>query len=68
MNKVTGLHIFKLIVMCLYSKSIREYLFSKPLNWTKFWCRAKGHHSGVIWYSNGFKPDMRCKRCNDDLG
>jgi hypothetical protein len=31
-------------------------------------CRAKGHPSGPIWYSNGLEPDMRCKVCGDDLG
>lgn len=49
-----------------------RYLLSKPASdvshWTAFWCRRWNHPEGVIFYSNYSAPDMRCKRCNDDLG
>lgn len=45
-----------------------QFLLEKPLTWTKFVCRIKGHPEGVWWYSNGLEPDMHCKTCEDDLG
>jgi hypothetical protein len=46
-----------------------KYLFSKPFNFTKFFCRIRGHKCGVIWYNSvGLEPDMICKNCFDDLG
>jgi len=50
-----------------------KYIFSKKstdINWvTVILCRLKNHPDGVIWYNlNGLEPDMRCKRCLDNLG
>lgn len=51
-----------------------KYLLEKPADnsscnwWERFWCRASNHPDGVWWYSNKIEPDMRCKRCGDDLG
>jgi len=50
------------------SISFWKYLLEKPNSWTKFWCRAKGHPDGPIWYNpNGLEPDMRCINCGDEL-
>jgi len=51
----------------LFSPWWWEYLLEKPLTIEKLWCRFRGHPNGVIWYSNGFEPDMRCKDCGDEL-
>jgi len=53
-----------------------KYLLEKPdwyskgyaSGWTRFWCRANGHRSGVWWNNPGSEPNMRCKNCGDDLG
>lgn len=46
-----------------------KYLLHNCKGWTNFWCRAKGHPSGVWWYNvNGLEPDMRCKDCGENLG
>lgn len=52
-----------------------KYLLSNPSDdidrWTSFWCRARNHPAGVIWYNfNPYRlePDMCCKNCGDDLG
>lgn len=55
-----------------FQKEWWKYLFT-PRNadysWTKtVWCRMNGHPCGVVWYSNGWEPDMHCKNCGDDLG
>jgi len=51
-----------------------RYLFA-PVEWDReeqtwqiLWCRLRGHPAGVIWYSSGNSPDMRCQCCGDDLG
>jgi len=57
-----------------FSKYWWQYLLEKPKDsewcnwWERFWCRASLHPDGVWWYSSGSCPDMRCKRCGDDLG
>lgn len=51
-----------------------KYLLSEPSScedsrWRAFWCRARGHPYGVVWYTlYGYEPDMHCKNCGDDLG
>ena len=50
-----------------------KYLLSKPhnrpLDWLIFWCRLKGHPSGIVYYrSFGNCPDTRCKECGEDIG
>lgn len=49
-----------------------KFLLGKPADgisrWTAFWCRARGHPYGVVWYNMGLEPDMHCKNCYDDLG
>ena len=32
------------------------------------WCWVRGHHGGVVWYSQGSEPDMTCAECGEDLG
>ena len=45
------------------------YLFERPRSWRAFWCRARGHPCGVVFYNVcGFESDMHCKNCGDDLG
>jgi len=44
-----------------------EYLF-KSESLLNLWCRLRGHPEGVVYYSSGFEPDMRCKTCGEDLG
>jgi hypothetical protein len=51
-----------------------KLLLGKPSyetsRWTAFWCRARGHTSGVIWYTGpeDLEPNMTCKKCFDYLG
>lgn len=46
-----------------------KYVFEKPYNKTKVWCRLRGHPYNIIWYnSSGIEPDTRCSNCLDDLG
>lgn len=46
-----------------------KYLLEKPRSFRAFFCRARGHSSGVIYYNPyGLEPDMHCKNCGDDLG
>lgn len=56
-------------------KEYLKYLFEKPkdknyTNWIiRIYCRIKAHSCGVWFYNvSGNTPDMRCKRCYDDLG
>lgn len=57
-----------------FTKNWWKYLLEKPAEETNrlvaLWCRAKGHKDGVVWYTsvNATEPDMRCKKCFDDLG
>ena len=44
-----------------------QYLFQKPWTWRATFCRMRGHPAGVLWYSGGNEPDMRCKNCADNL-
>lgn len=51
-----------------------SYLLRKPDNedfcgfWERFFCRAKGHPKGMIFYNPmGSEPDGRCKICGDYL-
>lgn len=43
-------------------------------DWWRTWfgkwlCERGGHKPGVWWFNpGGTKPDMRCKRCDTDLG
>lgn len=30
-------------------------------------CKSIGHDD-IVFFSNGFEPDTRCKRCNKDIG
>ncbi len=32
------------------------------------WLCGRLGHTDVWWYSSRMEPDMRCKRCNEDLG
>ena len=36
--------------------------------WRNFWCRLIGHTD--VWWFNAvaLEPNMRCSRCNEDLG
>ena len=47
-----------------------KFLLSKPLTWTKFWCRLGNHKDGPILYNfdGGLEPDMHCINCDDYLG
>ena len=46
-----------------------HYLLETPRSWKKFWCRAKNHPEGPIYFNvNGTEPDWRCKNCGDYLG
>ena len=45
-----------------------RYLTEWPCTWTKFWCRFRGHPAGVVWFTQGYEPDMHCKNCGDDIG
>jgi len=56
-----------------FTKSWWKMLLEKPAEdvnrWISFWCRAKGHKCGVVYYNAcGTEPDMHCKNCGDDLG
>jgi hypothetical protein len=45
-----------------------RYLFRDCRDWENFWCRARGH-PGPVWYTlYRDEPDMRCRRCGEDLG
>lgn len=45
-----------------------KYLFEKPFDITKFWCRIRGHPMGPIYYNpGGWEPDNHCKNCGDEL-
>ena len=45
-----------------------QYLFSKPFNLTKLWCRIRGHPMGQIYYNPaGLEPDYRCRNCLDEI-
>jgi len=50
-----------------------KYLLKKPKDrkdWARYIsCRLNNHKDGPIWYNpDGVEPDMRCKRCGEDLG
>ena len=46
-----------------------QYLLTDCKGWENFWCRAKGHPCGVVWYNaGGDEPDMRCQDCGENLG
>lgn len=58
-----------------FHKDWWAYLFEKPrdpgyCSWfTRLRCRLTGHPDGVWWYNpGGLEPNMKCKRCADDLG
>lgn len=37
--------------------------------WTAFWCRAKAHPCGTVFFNpGGLEPDYSCKNCGDNLG
>jgi hypothetical protein len=46
-----------------------SYLLTGCKGWGHFWCRVRGHPSGVWWHNpGGYEPDMRCKDCGENLG
>jgi len=45
-----------------------KYLFTDLKGWRHFWCRVNKHRCGVVWFSWGDEPDMRCRNCGEDLG
>jgi hypothetical protein len=45
-----------------------KFLFTDYKGLRNLWCRIRGHHGGVVWYSSGLEPDMTCKDCGEDLG
>jgi hypothetical protein len=53
--------------------NLLKYIFSKPhpdvSHFTAIWCRIRRHPAGVIWYTSTPEcgPDMRCRKCGDDL-
>jgi hypothetical protein len=80
-EKLTDMWYDKLYVKCL-DYWWWAYLLEKPSSYSRGFCsdnrfvdwfmrilcRAKGHPSGVIWYSDKLEPDMHCRNCGDDLG
>lgn len=53
----------------LFNRSWWAYIFEKPYNLTKIWCRTKDHPKGYVWISPGnIEPDFHCKNCGDFLG
>lgn len=55
------------------SKGWWKYLLEKPhyssTRWRSFWCRAKGHPAGPVYYNlSGTEPNWHCNNCGDDLG
>lgn len=45
-----------------------KYLFAKPFNLTKLWCRYRGHPDGPIWFNTGdLEPNMKCQNCGDEI-
>lgn len=46
-----------------------EYLFAKPFNIAKLFCRIRKHPHGIVWFNaGGLEPDYHCLGCDDDLG
>lgn len=63
--------IIDFIRLC-FNKEWLKYVFGKPARgtprMTAIICRWKGH-AEVEWYNpGGLEPNMRCRRCGDDLG
>ena len=45
-----------------------KYLFEKPFNFQKLFCRMRGHPCGPVYYNLlGGEPDDRCKNCGDRI-
>lgn len=43
-----------------------KYLFEKPFNFTKLWCRMRYHPAGYTFYNaGGLEPDYSCANCGD---
>ena len=61
----------------LFSMEMWRFILA-PVNrhekWGLWWlriplCRYRGHPAGVVWFNpGGYRPDMHCKNCGDDLG
>lgn len=57
------------------SKSWWNYLTEKTSayknnRWKVFWCRARHHPAGQIYYTSNpaaTEPDYRCKNCLDEI-
>lgn len=45
-----------------------QYLFERPFDLTKLWCRIGYHKCGPVYYNpNGLEPDGHCKNCGDEI-
>ena len=76
MNKIKRLLkiFFSHFHIAWFSYYFWQYLLEKPTYqyycnwWTRFWCRAQYHPEGPWYFNvNRTEPDMRCKRCYDEL-
>ena len=47
-----------------------KYLLEGKPDWTRFWCRVRGHPKGIVYYTWGdaAEPDYHCKTCGEYLG
>lgn len=67
--KINNVHIFEYFTLGFW-----QYVFSRQYHGGErpsllmIWCRFVGHPGVVFYNTSGYEPDMRCKRCGEDLG